>query len=94
MVLCPDRTIMTIQELQGPKPKQMRTYDFIQLLRIKAGGDASTGKATQNTYSYFNKGSKIKSTPSPYHCMLLFCDLSSDTGNTFYLVEDQKSNIR
>ena len=36
---------------------------------------------------------KTKSTSSPYHRMLLFCDLSSETGKTFYLVENRKCNI-
>ena len=41
-VLCPNRTAITIQELQEPEPKQNKTFVFFQLFRIKACDSAST----------------------------------------------------
>ena len=79
--------------LQEPQPKQRNTFAFVQLLNIKAGGDASTGKTSnQGNYTYYSKGSKTMTTSSPYHKMLLLRDLSSNSGKCFYFVEDRRNN--
>ena len=57
-VLRPNRSIITIKELQGPTPELNKIFAFVQLLQIKAGGDASTDKATLGTYNYYAKGMK------------------------------------
>ena len=45
MPLPRDRTIVTISELDGENPTKFKTLLFLQVLRIVAGGDSTTGKA-------------------------------------------------
>ena len=69
----------------------MNTFVFVQLLRIKAGGDASGNAENQGNYTYYTKGMKTKTSSSSYHRMLLFCDLSSNSGEKITLLKIAKT---
>jgi len=67
MPLPRNRTIVTISELDGENPDKFKTLLFLQVLRIVAGGDSTTGKAGQGTFSFYTKGAKQKMSQSQYH---------------------------
>ena len=87
-----DRTIVTISELDGENPEKFKTLLFLQVLRIVAGGDSTTGKAGQGTFSFYTKGAKQKMSQSHYHRMILCRDLSGNDGEVCYLIEDRAQN--
>ena len=92
MPLPRNRTIVTISELDGENPDKFKTLLFLQVLRIVAGGDSTTGKAGQGSFSFYTKGAKQKMTTSQYHRMILCRDLSGNDGEVCYLIEDRSQN--